>query len=102
MGLVDLRPASSTSMQSTTLEMGEDNNIGLFIPAGVAHGFTALTDCTLTYVVNNYYDGGTDEHGVAWNDPALKLDWCIENPSLSGRDAQNPMLGEIPPANLPK
>lgn len=101
-GLVDLRPSSSTYMQATTLEMGEGNNIGLFIPIGVAHGFTALTDCTLTYVVNNYYDGGKDEHGVAWNDPAFNLDWGVDSPSLSGRDAQNPLLKDIPSETLPK
>ncbi len=100
--LVDLRPNSATYMQATTLEVGEENNIGLFIPVGVAHGFVAVTDCTLNYIVNNYYDGG-DEFGVAWNDPALNLNWGIdESPNLSPRDAQSPLLKDIPAENRPR
>ena len=43
-GMVDLRPSSPTHMAVETLEIGEANNIGVFIPVGVAHGFVALTD----------------------------------------------------------
>ena len=100
-GLVDLRPKSSTYMQTSIVEMGDKNNIGLFIPIGVAHGFYALTDCTLTYVVNNYYDGD-DEHGVAWNDPDVNMDWGVVSPQLSGRDSQNPLLKDIPTEKRPR
>ncbi len=93
-GLVDLRPDSPTFRNATTIEMGEENNIGLFVPIGVAHGFAALTDCTLMYVVDNYYDA-TDEFGVAWNDPELGLTWGVENPIISDRDAKNPLLKDV-------
>lgn len=96
-GLVDLRPSSPTYLASATLDMGvESNNIGLFIPEGVAHGFVALTDCTLIYIVNNYYDGGKDEFGIAWDDPQLDLEWGINAPSLSERDLKNPKIADIP------
>ena len=52
--------------------MEEGAGPGLFIPVGVAHGFVALGDATLTYVVNNYYDS-TDEYGLAWDDLQLKI-----------------------------
>ncbi|MCA9996887.1 MAG: dTDP-4-dehydrorhamnose 3,5-epimerase family protein [Anaerolineales bacterium] len=101
-GLVDLRPHSPTYRATQTVEMGEENNVGLFIPLGVAHGFVALTAVTLTYIVDNYYDGN-DEFGIAWNDPALNLDWQITTPPiLSGRDAANPLLADIPPNSLPR
>jgi len=99
--LVDLRPSSPTYKASMTLEMGGENNIGLFIPEGVAHGFVALTDCTLIYIVNNYYEGCKDEYGVAWDDPALNLDWGVEAPIISERDAQNPKLADIPADAMP-
>jgi dTDP-4-dehydrorhamnose 3,5-epimerase len=67
----------------------------------VAHGFYALTDITLTYLVNNYYDG-TDELGVAWDEPAFGLDWGVSEPMLSARDLQNPRLADIPRARLPR
>ena len=99
--MVDLRPSSPTYRAVETLEIGDDHNIGLFIPVGVAHGFVALTDATLTYIVNNYYDGA-DEYGVAWNDPDLAVPWGVDNPLISGRDAGNPYLKDIPAADLPK
>jgi dTDP-4-dehydrorhamnose 3,5-epimerase len=74
----------------------------LFIPAGVAHGFIALTDVTLTYTVDNYFNGGADENGVAWNDPEFNLDWGVSNPLISERDKNNPLLHEIFDSNLPR
>ena len=99
--LVDLRPSSPTHRHTLTVEMGDGHNVGLFIPEGVAHGFAALTDCTVTYIVNNYYDGA-DEFGVAWNDPAIGLDWGVAEPIISGRDAANPLLQNIAPEHLPR
>jgi len=101
-GMVDLRPSSPTFMASEVLEIGEMNNMGIFVPVGVAHGFLALTDATLMYVVNNYYDGGLDERGVAWNDPDINIRWGYDNPILSPRDQQNRFLRDIPPEELPK
>jgi dTDP-4-dehydrorhamnose 3,5-epimerase len=98
--LVDLRRSSPTRGASQTLEIGEDNLMGVFVPIGIAHGFVALSDATLTYLVDNYYDG-SDELGVAWNDPALGVAWDISNPVLSPRDVQNPLLKDIPRHQLP-
>ncbi len=100
-GLVDLRRSSPTYLQSMTVEMdSQDNNHGLFIPIGVAHGFLALTDCTLIYIVNNYYDGD-DEFGIAWNDPQADVQWQVDNPILSERDRRNPFIADIPETNRP-
>lgn len=99
-GLYDLRAGSLTYGAAQTIEMGEENQLGVFIPVGVAHGFVALTDVTLIYVVDNYYNGN-DEFGVAWNDPALGLIWGVESPIVSGRDAANPRLADIPSDKLP-
>ena len=98
--MVDLRPSSPTFRAVEVIEIGDNNNMGLFIPVGVAHGFVGLTDVTLTYIVNNYYDGA-DEFGVAWNDPELAVSWGVDNPIISGRDAQNPFLKDIAPGDLP-
>jgi dTDP-4-dehydrorhamnose 3,5-epimerase len=81
--------------------MGEENQVGLFVPVGVAHGFVTLTDATLTYIVDNYYDSH-DEFGVAWNDPDIALPWGVETPVVSARDTQNPRLKDIPSENMPK
>ncbi len=56
-----------------------DNHIGVFIPPGVAHGFAALTDMVITYLVDGYYNPA-DELGVMWNDPAIGADWGVDRP----------------------
>lgn len=99
--LADLRRSSPTRGASQILEIGDDNPVGIFIPVGVAHGFISITKATLTYLVDNYYDG-SDELGVAWNDPAFDIDWGVHEPDLSPRDRQNPMLKDIPTHLLPE
>lgn len=100
-GLVDLRPSSPAFGTSITRLMRAEDNAGIYIPVGVAHGFHALTDVTLLYVVDNYYDG-RDEFGLAWNDPELGPDWqTAEPPNLSARDAANPFWRAIPPEDRP-
>ena len=88
-------------LAQTGVDAHADRHTGLFIPIGVAHGFAALTDATLTYIVNQNYDGG-DEFGVAWDDPDLALPWGIESPILSGRDLRNPRLRDMPAEQLAK
>ena len=97
----DLRPDSPTRGATQMLEIGEENQIGLFIPVGVAHGFVTLKDAILIYIVDNYYSGA-DEHGVAWNDPDLAIPWRVKSPTISARDAANPLLKDIPRDKLPQ
>lgn len=99
-GLVDIRPDSPTFKQIEMVPMSGPAGEGLFIPVGVAHGFVAVTDVLLTYVVDNYYDH-SDEYGVAWNDPELALEWGITQPLVSGRDRQNPHLANVRREELP-
>ena len=82
--LHDLRKGSPTDGQTLIVEIGEHNDWGVFIPPGVAHGFSALTDMTLTYLVDQYYNPA-DERGVAWDDPAIGADWGVTDPVLSAR-----------------
>jgi dTDP-4-dehydrorhamnose 3,5-epimerase len=100
-GLFDLRRESPTFRSGETLEIGEDNPVGVYVPEGVAHGFLALTDAILTYVVDNYFDG-TDEYGVAWDDPDIAMPWGTDSPILSPRDRKNPRLRDIPDDALPR
>lgn len=102
-GLFDMRASSATRGGAKVLELAADRPQGLLIPPGVAHGYLALTEATLIYVVDQYYDGGADEFGVAWDDPALGLDWaCSTAPLLSDRDAKSPRLNAIADGDLPE
>ncbi len=99
--LHDLRVGSPTDGATLTLDLGENadgtnDHRGVFIPPGVAHGFASLTDMTITYLVDGYYNP-TDELGVAWDDPEIAADWGITDPVLSKRDRDNPRRRDIEP-----
>ncbi|MFM8304719.1 MAG: dTDP-4-dehydrorhamnose 3,5-epimerase family protein [Actinomycetota bacterium] len=98
--LHDLRVGSPTDGATMVLDLGRrdddtHDHRGIFIPPGVAHGFASLTDMTITYLVDGYYNQA-DELGVAWDDPALGADWGVADPTLSARDRANPTRAEIP------
>ena len=98
--LHDLREGSPTDRNTLALDMGDDDERGVFIPPGVAHGFASLTDLTITYLVDQYYNAD-DELGVAWDDPAIGAQWGVTDPVLSKRDQSNPARAEIPPGRRP-
>ena len=98
--LHDLREGSPTEGGTLVLEIGDDNEAGIFIPPGVAHGFASITDLTITYFVDQYYNP-EDELGVAWDDPEIGADWGVEDPVLSKRDQTNPRRAELPAGRRP-
>ena len=92
--LHDLREGSPTDGATLTLDLGAradgtHDHRGVFIPPGVAHGFAALSDMTITYLVDGYYNPD-DELGVAWDDPEIAADWGVTDPVLSDRDKTLP------------
>ena len=106
--LHDLRTDSPTDGKTMTVDIGSEpgtpgnqhDHRGIYIPPGVAHGFAALTDMTITYLVDGYYNPA-DELGVAWDDPAVEADWGLTDPILSERDQKNPGRSELDPQFQP-
>ncbi|MDP8975625.1 MAG: dTDP-4-dehydrorhamnose 3,5-epimerase [Actinomycetota bacterium] len=98
--LHDLRDGSPTDGATLELEIGDGSDKGVFIPPGVAHGFAALTDLTITYLVDSYYNPA-DELGVAWDDPEIAADWGVDEPILSERDRSNPRRANLPAGRQP-
>ena len=95
--LHDLRVGSPTDGDTLVIDLGGDGperHRGVYIPPGVAHGFAALTDLTITYLVDRTYDS-SDELGVAWDDPAVGADWGVAGPVLSERDRANPARADL-------
>ncbi len=99
--LHDLRIASPTDGVTELIELDGDEDRGLFIPPGVAHGFAAMSDLLLWYLVDGYYNPA-DELGLAWDDPEVGADWGIEDPVLSARDQSNPRRADIEAALRPR
>jgi dTDP-4-dehydrorhamnose 3,5-epimerase len=99
--LHDLREGSPTDRATLSIDLGRrddgsHDHRGVYIPPGVAHGFAALTDMTITYLVDGYYNPA-DELGVAWDDGEIGADWGIAEPILSERDQNNPSRAGIEP-----
>ena len=73
----------------------------MFIPPGVAHGFAALTDMTITYLVDGYYNPA-DELGVAWDDPDDRRRLGRRpTPSVGSRPGQPSRAQICPPVGGP-
>ncbi|ANF58940.1 dTDP-4-dehydrorhamnose 3,5-epimerase [Halotalea alkalilenta] len=92
---VDIDPASRTCGQHFGIELNDQNQRQLWIPPGYAHGFCVLSEVAdFQYKCTDYYLPG-DEGGVIWNDAQIGIDWPIESPLLSDKDAANPTLREL-------
>ena len=75
--------------------MSEENRRQLWVPRGFAHGFVVLSDTAdFFYKCDDYYSP-KDELVVRWNDPAIGIEWRVENPSLSPKDAAAPLLADV-------
>ena len=93
---VDIRRNSPTFGQHVAVELTADNKRQMLVPRGFAHGFVVLEDDTIfAYKVDNYYSPECDR-GIAFNDPALNIDWILktEELKLSAKDTKQPKLNE--------
>jgi dTDP-4-dehydrorhamnose 3,5-epimerase len=100
--IVDIRVGSPNfgKWASVLLSAKEQNQI--YVPIGFAHGFLTLTDTVqFLYKCSDFYDP-TDERGIAWNDPGLKICWGVTAPTISARDAEYPTLAQVPRGLLPE
>lgn len=91
---VDIRKGSPTFGQHVAVELTEENHRQFFIPRGFAHGFSVLTDEVIfQYKCDNFY-APQSEGAIAWNDPALGIDWRIpaDKVVLSEKDKHHPLL----------
>ena len=86
--LLDRRERSPSAGVAWSIDIDEDNNLAVFIPGQVAHGFEALSDLVLCYHVSEEYDpADPDEHNVRWDDERVVHLWSTRAPTLSARDA---------------
>ncbi len=92
--VVDLRKGSDTFGNVFKCILDDDNHKILYVPAGFAHGFSALEDSYFYYKCTNTYHP-KHESGIKWNDLQLNIDWQISNPIISKKDQGLPSLEDL-------
>jgi dTDP-4-dehydrorhamnose 3,5-epimerase len=82
--ILDLRKASNTFGEYINVNLSAENRNSIYIPKGLAHGFKALKNDTITvYNVSTVYNENSDS-GIHWN--SFGLDWNVNNPIISEKD----------------
>ena len=93
---VDIRKGSPTFGRWVGVELSGDNHRQFWVPAGLAHGFVVLSDTAdFLYKTTDYY-APQHERCVAWNDPAIGIDW-----PLAAHGIVEPLLSDKDRAGLP-
>jgi dTDP-4-dehydrorhamnose 3,5-epimerase len=92
--VVDIRKGSPTFGKAYTIELSAENCRQLFIPQGFAHGYSVLSETAeVMYKCDTFYNKDS-EAGIAFNDPALGIDWIIpaEKQVISEKDTVQPLF----------
>ena len=90
--LVDIRPGSATYGRHLAIDLDAREPRRVYVPEGFLHGFvTSAPDTLVHYKVTAPYSAEHDR-SVAWNDPELAIDWGLDHPVLSHKDAAAPRL----------
>ena len=92
---VDIRKTSPTFGKWVGVELSEDNHRQLWVPPGLAHGFLVISESAdFLYKTTDYY-APEHERCLAWNDPAIGIDWPLEGePQLSAKDQLGKLLAD--------
>jgi dTDP-4-dehydrorhamnose 3,5-epimerase len=92
---IDLRRLSPTFGQWHSEILSAENRRQMYIPENFAHGFCVLSDhAEFLYKCTDFYHPG-DEVGLIWNDSKISVQWPIDDPILSEKDAKLPTLAEV-------
>ncbi len=91
--VVDIRRSSPTFGQHVTEELSAENKRTLWVPEGFAHGFLVVSDTAEFLYKTTDYWAPEFERSIAWNDPAIGIEWPIQGePTLSAKDQQAGLL----------
>ncbi|AZM45167.1 dTDP-4-dehydrorhamnose 3,5-epimerase [Streptomyces sp. WAC 06738] len=93
--VVDLRPDSPTYLGRGFFELSGETQASLYVPAGCAHGFQALSAVADTaYRIDRPHDPAEDVT-IAFDDPELAIPWPLPATSMSRRDREAPSLAAV-------
>lgn len=93
--VVDLRDGSPTFGHWESFHLSGDDQVSVYIPAGCAHGFQALTEpADISYRIDREHDPSEDVT-IAYDDPELAIDWPLTVTIMSDRDRDAPPLSVV-------
>lgn len=93
--VVDLRPHSPTFRNWESFVLGDDAQVSLYVPAGCAHGFQALTEpADVAYRIDRPHNPAEDVT-IAFDDPELAIPWPLPPSAVSPRDRTAPLLAVV-------
>jgi dTDP-4-dehydrorhamnose 3,5-epimerase len=84
---VDLRRSSATFGKWAGVELSEANRRQVWVPEGFAHGFVVTSESAVVLYKTTEYYAPEHERTLLWNDPDLAIDWPVDSPVLSEKDA---------------
>ncbi len=90
---VDIRRGSPHFGKWFGTILSEENHLKMWIPAGFAHGFYAITEADFVYKCSELYIAEYDR-AIRYNDPAIGVDWPVLDPILSAKDQTAPLLAD--------
>jgi len=93
--LVDVRIGSPTFGRHVAVELNDENRRQVWVPRGFAHGFAVLSESADFFYKCDELYRPDDEIVVRWDDPAIGINWAIDKPALSARDAAAPLLANV-------
>lgn len=92
---VDLRPGSPTFGNVEFFDLSGENQVSVYVPAGCAHGFQALTEVAdVAYRIDREHDPAQDV-AIAHDDPQLGIPWPLPITTISERDRSAPRLADV-------
>lgn len=92
--IIDLRQASPTYGNLESFELLDSQQTSLYVPAGCAHGFQALTEpADVCYRIDKRHDPSEDV-SIAFDDPELGIPWPLQVTHMSQRDRLAGTLGD--------
>ncbi|MGH3938153.1 MAG: dTDP-4-dehydrorhamnose 3,5-epimerase family protein [Pseudonocardiaceae bacterium] len=93
--VIDLRPGTPTYRNQEFFELSGDTQVTLYVPAGCAHGFQALTELAdVSYRIDRPHDP-TEDIVIAFDDPELAIPWPLPVTLMSARDREAPSFADV-------
>jgi dTDP-4-dehydrorhamnose 3,5-epimerase len=98
---VDLRRSSPTFGRWHGVRLSGENHAQFYVPPGFAHGFQVVSEAALVFYKCTDFYTPRHELAIAWNDPAIGVQWPIAEPVLSAKDRCGMRLSDVPADRLP-